>query len=352
MPSDGSPQHEPAEGLVEALARWDLGRVAWCEAMTGGSRSSPKMMVQAEKGRFVLKRRAMGRDEDERVAFAHAFIAVAAAAGVAVPLPVLSREARTWESMQGGVYEIFPLVEGVRWTRTPMQAKSAGDSLALLNAAALQMQWHGHVRAASFHGSLTVLAALQRLPKVVRAVDPMVDMRAISQSCESLAALYREASEQVEDLGYSALDSQVVHGDFHPGNVLFHGDQVAGVIDFDAARIEPAVVDFANALLQFTSRGGGSSAVACWPAELSADRFAAFCQGFSCHGDASMIALVEMVPALMMEACIAETTLPIAKHGAFGSVRAVDMLAFALRKVAWIREHAKNLHRRLRSSLA
>jgi hypothetical protein len=111
-------------------------------------------------------------------------------------------------------------------------------------------------------------------------------------------------------------------------------------------------VDFANALLQFSSRAGGASSVATWPADLSEDRMAAFAEGFRAHGDPSIAMMVEMVAPLMMEACITECALPIARHGTFGSVRASDMLALVVRKVHWMRDRAGTLQRRLRSVLA
>lgn len=352
MRSDGPPPVEAVGGAAGALVCWDIGTVEWTEPLTGGSRSSPKLVVHAQRGRFVLKRRAPGRDETERVAFAHAFMGAAARAGVAVPQPLQARDGATWASFDGGVYELFPLVEGGRWSRTPVQAIAAGEALGRMHAAGLRLRWQGHVRAASFHGSLNVLEALRRVPASVQRVDAKADVAALAATCESLATLYRESAAQVEEMGYASLDSQVVHGDFHPGNVLFEGDRVAGVIDFDAARVEPAVVDLANALLQFGSRAGSAASVPAWPADLSEDRVTAFGEGFRRHGDPAIAGIVEMLPPLMMEACITECALPIARHGTFGSVRGSDMLTLALRKAAWLRDRSAALQRRLRSVLA
>ena len=78
----------------------------------------------------------------------------------------------------------------------------------------------------------------------------------------------------------------------------------------------------------------------------------AFCEGFRRHGDPAIVAMIEMLPPLMMEACITECALPIARHGTFGSVRGSDMLTLVLRKAAWLRDRSGALHRRLRSVLA
>ncbi|MGH3490926.1 MAG: phosphotransferase family protein [Actinopolymorphaceae bacterium] len=46
------------------------------------------------------------------------------------------------------------------------------------------------------------------------------------------------------------------HGDFHPGNVLFDGDVVSGVVDWSGARIEPAESDVANCRVELALVGG------------------------------------------------------------------------------------------------
>lgn len=351
MPSDGSPLRESAEGMAEALAKWDVGTVEWTEPLAGGSRSSPKLVVHAQRGRYVLKRRARGRDESERVAFSHAFIAAAAKAGAAVSVPVPGRDGITWQEFGGGTFELFPLIAGARWIRAPAQARAAGDSLGRLHAAGLRLQWHGHVRAASFHGSLNVLEALRRVPKAVRAVDPTVNTEALLVACETLSTAYREAADQVEGLGYGALDSQVVHGDFHPGNVIFEGDRVAAVIDFDAARLEPAVVDFANGLMQFACFRGTATRVAAWPAELDALRLAAFTHAYARRGERTLMDHVDMVPPLMIEACVSEASLPIARRGRFGPAKASEVLHLVARRVSWLRRNGAQVREWLLGSL-
>ena len=352
MRSDGQVRGiDPAEGLA-ALERWNVGPVDRIEPLAGGSRSSPKWVVSTQSGQLVLKRRAPGRSTVERLDFSHAFVRAAAAAGVPVAAPIASREGRTHEEVAGAVYELFPRVPGQRWTRQAEQAMAAGEALGRLHEVGLRMQWHGHVRAGSFHGSMTVFEALRRAPAAIREVAPEADERSVTGLCETLGTLYREASAQVEDLGFAALGSQVVHGDFHPGNLLFDGDDVLAVIDFDAARLEPAVIDFANGLLQFSSRGGHGTAVAAWPAELNEGRVVAFTQGYRLHGDAGLDALVEMVPPLMIEACIAEASIPVGQRGRFGSLPGLDVLALVRRKAAWLQAQSGTIVRRLRASLS
>ena len=58
-----------------------------CERLVGGSSSSPKFVVRAQRGAFVLKRRAPRASDAERIGFAHAFIAASARASSTIWSP-------------------------------------------------------------------------------------------------------------------------------------------------------------------------------------------------------------------------------------------------------------------------
>jgi homoserine kinase type II len=351
MPSDPAPATPVPQEAIEALGRWDLGAIESIVPLPGGSSASPKFVVQAERGSFVLKCRAIHVGDVERIAFSHALMQATAAQGVPVAMPVPSRERIRHERVGGRSWEVFPYIEGERWSRHPGQARSGGEALGCMHAAGFDLVWHGHVQAVSFHGNLQVLAALRRVPAAVARVEPDVDGEALALACEHLAEAYTEASAAVEEVGYAQLDSQVVHGDFHPGNVIFRGDRVAAVIDFDAARLEPAVVDFANGLMQFACFRGAATRVASWPAELDPLRLAAFTHAYARRGDRALMDQVDMVPPLMIEACVSEASLPIARRGRFGPAKASEILHLVARRVAWLRRNGAQVREWLLGSL-
>jgi homoserine kinase type II len=55
---------------------------------------------------------------------------------------------------------------------------------------------------------------------------------------------------------YGRLPEAVIHGDLHPGNVLFRGGAVAGIFDFDWANRWERVRDVGDGLLFFAARRG------------------------------------------------------------------------------------------------
>jgi homoserine kinase type II len=352
MRSETPPLDAASAAVGEALGRWDLGEVAGVESLPGGSSASPKFVVRSSRGTHVLKRRAPRASDAERIGFAHALIAASARVGVPVAAPVPSRNGAAFETVGGGAWELFPFVEGERWSRGDRQSAAAGEALGRMHRAGLDLLWHGHVVASSFHANLSVLEALRLAPASVLRVEPEADASALRRACESLGQAYREASAAVDEVGYASLDSQVVHGDFHPGNLLFRGDEVAAVIDFDAARIEPAVVDFANAVMQFSAVRGRARKLASWPAALDEGRLEAFTRAYARHGDPALRVQVDMVAPLMIEACVAEVSLPIARKGRFGQVKAAEMLQLVERRTAWLRRQGAQVGEWLRSALS
>jgi thiamine kinase-like enzyme len=63
---------------------------------------------------------------------------------------------------------------------------------------------------------------------------------------QALTTAVAALSESTEDN-----DGTIVHGDFHPGNVLFIGDEAVYAIDLDYAHIENPLYDLAYAALMF-----------------------------------------------------------------------------------------------------
>jgi Ser/Thr protein kinase RdoA (MazF antagonist) len=165
---------------------------------------------------------------------------------------------------------------------------------------------------------------------------------------DELTSLYDASRERVNRLGFDRWSCQVVHGDWHPGNLLFQGSRVAAVLDFDAVLLAPVVVDLANGLLQF-SIVGGASCPADWPDHCDRDRLDQFLAGY-CHTRPVNQEQRTALPDLMMETLIAEAVLPVAATGMFGHLSGTDFLVMIRRKARWLDKHRKILIKSFRDS--
>jgi len=100
-----------AQELAIVLSHYDIGVIEDIKEFPRGSRKAPKLLVMTEQGKFLLKRRARGKDEAFKVAFSHALQLFLAAKQF--PLPHLigtKKENNSMLQWRGGVYELFEYI--------------------------------------------------------------------------------------------------------------------------------------------------------------------------------------------------------------------------------------------------
>jgi len=191
----------------------------------------------------------------------------------------------------------------------------------------------------SYHMAPAVESGLRA---IVNSPPPGMQTNAeIVPLLSSLLDNYRKAAEQVEQQGMDTWPKQIVHADWHPGNMLFRDNHVVAVIDYDSARLLPRVIDIANGALQFSIIGGDED-VGKWPEYVDESRFKRFLRGY----DEVMLlsqAEIRAIPHLMTEALIAEAVFPIAATGQFGRMDGLAFLHMVQRKVKWMQRNAQKL---------
>lgn len=328
------------EELPIILSYFDLGVIESIQEYPRGSRKAPKLIITAESGRFLLKRRARGKEDPFKVAFCHAIQLHLAAKQF--PLPHLIGTRKDNNSMlqwKGGVYELFEYIPGQSYPHSLEATFEAGRVLGLFHKLLEDFtpQWKPSV--GSYHMTPSVETGLRAIPELLtkagQYTPPMGEM------LESLMKSYKTAAERAEKLGLDSWPKQIVHADWHPGNMLFRDNHVVAVIDYDSSRLQPRVLDIANGALQF-SIVGGSDNVEKWPDYLDESRFKRFLRGYD---EASLLSEAEIacLPWLMIEALIAEAVFPIAATGQFGKVEGLAFLQMVQRKVVWMQQSLSRL---------
>lgn len=327
--------------VTEVLARFDLGPVRRATEYPAGSRKAPKLLLETDAGRFLLKRRAIARHPLPRMRFGQSLQRTLERFRFPVAgLVPLRGGDETLLVREGHAYELFRYVEGSRFDRSERSCRLAGETGALLHRF-LAGHPSGDLEPASFHRSPTVTMALRTAIDSITAVDPAADPREVDATLRALAVAYAEASARVEAAGFADLRVLTVHGDFHPGNLLYSGDRVVAVLDFDSARHEPRIVEVANGMLQFAQPGQRGISPLEWPAKLDRARLAAFLSGYADATDGPLTpAERSMLPWLMIEAMVAESVIPVANTGSFADLPAAPFLATVVRKCGWVRERA------------
>lgn len=223
--------------LAEVAARWRLGAVEEARGLPQGA-SNTLYALHTTHGAFVL-RLSEGRRADE-VAFETDLLRHL----TAHHYPCVRLEPTTDGAVVGLVRDRFAVVmrraagEHVparRWT--PEQAWEAGRELGRL-----------HVLGEDFAG---LLANRYAPPRIAGGVDALVaEARQAGRDAdpELWDALPLFESERAALADLPAANEGVIHGDWFPDNLLFVGERLSTVLDFEMACRGPFVLDLATAL--------------------------------------------------------------------------------------------------------
>jgi homoserine kinase type II len=347
MPRGGA--HFSSEELAQVLSHYDIGVIHQAKPLSAGSRRAPKLVITSERGKFLLKRRHKGKDDLYHVAFAHAIQSrLSEMEFPLAPLVATCDEKNTILHLNNRIYELFEFVSGSRYDGSAEATADTGRQLANFHryltdfaekSPTLQSYGDGAWKPlrGSFHDSSTVRTHL----KTTGTEKAAGQDKKLNKTAETLMTLYNASSIRVSELGFDSWPEQIVHGDWHPGNMLFANHQMIALLDFDSVKIASTVTDLANGMLQFSIVGNRPNP-ADWPDYLDQAKLVQFLNGYR-----KVIALDEnqlnSLLDLMIETMIAEAILPVAATGFFGNLSGLDFLRMIQRKTEWLDENRDKL---------
>jgi Ser/Thr protein kinase RdoA (MazF antagonist) len=269
------------------------------------------------------------------------------------PLVATCDEKNTILHLNNRIYELFEFVSGSRYDGSAEATADTGRQLAnfhryltdfaekwrppAVSLPALSFVEGSNPPGGSFHDSSIVRTYLKTTGREIATGDD----KKLQRTAETLMALYNASSIRVSELGFDSWPEQIVHGDWHPGNMLFSNHQMIALLDFDSVKIASPVTDLANGMLQFSIVGNRPNP-ADWPDYLDQAKLVQFLNGYR-----KVIALDEnqlnSLLDLMIETMIAEAILPVAATGFFGNLSGLDFLRMIQRKTEWLDENRDKL---------
>ena len=249
----------PTSVLDDVLSAW--GRAA-LRVMPLAGGDADRWEIEAG-GRTLLLRRYEPARAAATIAFEHDLLAYLAQRSWPVPVPVaaVAGEAAggTVVEAHGARWALFPLLPGAPPPDESIFLQRRGALLALVHADLAQWDRDAWDRAATrdtlrrvddfdavvqAHG----LASFEALLARVHAVD--------ARRANALAVLRARVGEQLAAYGYAQLPALPLWGGCTADHVLFDGDDVTGLIDFDEARSDARAVDIAESILADTRSVG------------------------------------------------------------------------------------------------
>src|SRR5215212_9943775 len=157
-------QFAPDE-LAIVVSHFDIGVIESVTEFPRGSRKAPKVLINTEHGKFLLKRRARGKDEPQKVAFTHAIQMYLASKQF--PLPHLigtKKENNSMLQWRNGVYELFEYISGQSYPQTLEATFDSGRVLGLYHKLLLEFKTEFQPPSGSYHKTPAVEAGLRQIP--------------------------------------------------------------------------------------------------------------------------------------------------------------------------------------------
>ena len=271
------------EELVRVLGYYALGELRAAQRTEHGF-VNDNWIVDMGRGRHFLKRRHPDLRQPDLIRAQHGLIERLRQANFPAPTVVPTATGETFLVLGDEFYEIHEYIEGEPYDH---------DRPAHLGEAALTLgRYHVHIegfapQALCDLGELysptilsTILTHLTKAWRLDRDSDPS------TSSGHRLAQVARQLEAQAADLaarfaGHGALPHLVIHGDYYAGNLLFDGDRIVGVVDYDKARWQPRVVELAEALIYFASPRPGHLKHLVYPGFLDWGPFARFLRSYA-----------------------------------------------------------------------
>lgn len=232
------------EELDSVLAHYDIGPLT-APPGPGSGTANANLRITTASGAYFFRRRNAKYAREEFVAFDHALMAHMARYGVKTPRPIATRDGRDWVRMNDEVYEVFHYQRGGPHDRHSLaQLASAGRALGDYHRAARDFVPPPGKEWPRYDDPHLIRDGVREIEGELRRRLAAEDWHYLMSQVESLELA-------LPDERYHGLPKLVIHGDYHPGNMKFSGDEVAGIFDLDWATVQPRVRDLADALFLF-----------------------------------------------------------------------------------------------------
>ena len=329
--------------LVMILSRYDIGAIRRVKNYNKGSRQSPKLILDSTKGRYLLKRRAVGRDALDRVKFSHIIQKKLGEHRFPVAGLVETVDGNTLVENEGKIYELFHFINGHRFDKSKPEAAESGRVLAHCHDTLREFSEESAVKKTSFHQIETTKKTISELVDVLSNFENKSNLKGMDETICYIEEQFEKAKFAADSVGFSSLPTSVVHGDWHPGNMLYEDGEIVAVIDFDSLRVAQRITDIANGVLQFSMRMGTDD-VNNWPDSFRGHTIRSMVQGYNAFTVSPLLpSEISIIPPLMKEALIVESVFYVHRTGSFGNILGSDFLRMVERKLRWLDDKTERI---------
>ncbi len=211
----------------------------------GGTANFNAIVLTGQK-RFFLRQRSPRYSEPARITFEAAFQQHLHRFGLPVFSPLVTLTGELAVEKHGRIYQLYPFVPGQRFHHRKAEIESVAGHLAIF-----------HQASQSFQPPVPrILPRYDDPGTALKILEPLKE-KATRQQKQEIACLeehLRRIVRQLPEECYWSLPTTVIHGDWHPVNLLFFRGKVTGIFDFDWSSRQPRLRDVGDGLLFFCSQ--------------------------------------------------------------------------------------------------
>jgi homoserine kinase type II len=321
--------------LVGVLAHYDLGAFRASRPIERGY-VNELWVIRTTRGRFVLKRRHPDLRETRTILGQHALVRHLDKTGFPAPPFVATRRGTTFVELDEEVYEVQEYVAGsLREPTSPSQMAMAARTLGWYHRAVLGFDHPALYRERERYGPEALERIWGGLMEDWRGrLTPQVERLcvALARHVNDVRSLYRS---------FGDLPELVIHGDYYAENLIWQGDTIVGVVDYDQAHWCARALELAEALIYFAREPDRRCQHIVYPGVLDLGGIGRFLRAYMevvRLSEAEVRALPQLIRTIWMCASLQPTLKP---HLALE--RAAQVLPEILVLADWASAHASDI---------
>lgn len=307
---------------MAALDHYPIGEIQSVREMIAGSSDAPKAVIECDRGKLLLKRRARGLEHASLVGFSHEVIFGCLEQGVcAVPLIGTKADNNSMCQIGDKTYELFVFIEGVVFDQSIAHANQSGMLLGEVHRAmdSITTSFEATVESSVVNPERAMAGGLPETAKKV---------------CKRILDYGLDAHRA------NARPAALVHGDWHPGNMIFDGPEIVAIVDFDNCRLGSRDRELAQAMVYLSMKRPIGNDV---PGEASMEHVLAVWDGYLelSESKPNPRLIAALMPAVLLDEALAGDP--------SGGGRSSALVSAAMKKAHWLDEHNPEIVRALES---